>query len=83
MLPEGEQDVCDDEDDTLLDELSVIEIDDDDAQEHNDLVIDVVVPTGCCAGDLLTVDTPDGRLVEVVVPEGHSEGESFEVTTPR
>eukprot|EP01043_Picozoa_sp_COSAG02_P045372 COSAG02_NODE_4139_length_5725_cov_5.233914_6_plen_107_part_00 len=74
-------DVCDDEDDGLANQLSEVETNAD-AQEQNDLVIDVTVPEGCCAGDLLAVDTPAG-VVEIAVPEGHSEGESFRVTTPR
>lgn len=74
--------VCDDEDGALLSaQLSEVETDDD-AQEQNELVIDVTVPEGCCAGDLLAVDTPAG-IVEIAVPEGYSEGESFKITSPR
>ena len=59
-----------------------LELPEDGATDKGDQVMDVLVPEGCCAGDLVAVDTPDGTL-EVVVPEGLAEGESFQVTTPR
>ena len=57
--------------------------DEEQAEEQSSLEIDIIVPEGCNAGDLLMVGTPDGRQVEVVVPEGYSVGETFAATTPR
>ena len=41
----------------------------------------VVCPDGLGPGDLIVVDTPDGRAIEAVVPEGVSPGDEFEVST--
>ena len=50
---------------------------DDDNNDHE--MMAVVCPDGVIAGDMISVDTPDGREIEIDVPEGIRPGDVFDV----
>ena len=59
--------------------LLMIEQEEAEAQEAASDTILVGCPEGVSAGDLLYVQTPDGREVSVEVPDGIGPGDEFEV----
>jgi Ca2+-binding EF-hand superfamily protein len=52
---------------------------DDDDYDDDDEIMVVVCPDGMTAGDMVVIETPDGREVDVEIPNGVSPGEEFEV----
>lgn len=65
----------------LADFLQVIDQEEqvDEADPEASDYILVACPDGVSAGDLLYVNTPDGREITVEVPEGIGPGDDFEV----
>ena len=53
-------------------------------QEENQQTtkIDILIPEGTCAGDVLEVESPTGQTIEVVVPDGAEAGMTLTVETP-
>jgi hypothetical protein len=51
---------------------------------HHKLYMEVVVPPGVAAGDVISFESLDGTLMEVLVPDGLSPGDAFvvDVTPP-
>ena len=51
-------------------------------EEEEDQLVEVTVPEGATAGDLMSLALEDGTEFEVEVPEGLHQGDSFEVYAP-
>ena len=51
-----------------------------DQEEEEDGSLTVTVPEGSVAGDLITIETEDGREMDIEIPEGLVAGDAFSVT---